>query len=91
MDGLSVKVKVAGAEETTYPLRPRTIIAFEQKFNKGFAKLLEEGRIEFIYWLGWHAMREAGVVVKPFDSGFVDTLESASLTSDPNSESTENL
>jgi hypothetical protein len=36
-------------------------------------------------------MREAGVVVKPFDGGFVDTLESASLTSDPNSESTENL
>lgn len=91
MDGLAIKVKVAGAEETTYPLRPRTIIAFEQKFNKGFAKLLEEGRIEHIYWLGWHAMREAGVVVKPFDGGFIDTLEKASLATDPNSESTENL
>jgi len=91
MDGLSVKVKVAGAEETTYPLRPRTIIAFEQKYNKGFAKLLDEGRIEYIYWLAWHSMREANVVVKPFDGGFVDTLESATLTTDPNSESTENL
>lgn len=91
MDGLGVKVKVAGVEENTYPLRPRSIIAFEQKYNKGFAKLLDEGRIEYIYWLAWHTMREAGVVVKPFDGGFIDTLESASLTSDPNFESTETL
>ncbi len=91
MDGLAVKVKMVGGDEAIYPLKPRTIVAFEQKYGKGFAKLIEEGRIELIYWLGWHSMREAGVVVKPFEGGFLDTVERASLTTDPNSESTETL
>ena len=42
MDGLFIKVKTTDGTEGTYPLRPKTIVAFEQKFNKGFAKLLTE-------------------------------------------------
>ena len=90
MDGLKVKVKTSDGQEGTYSLRPKTLVAFENKYNKGFAKLLtEEQRLEHIYFLAWSAMKDSGKVVKPFGDGFLDTLESVELETDPNSESTE--
>ena len=90
MDGLHIKVKTNDGFEGTLPLRPRSIVSFEQKFNKGFAKLLsEDQKLEHIYFLAWAAMKDGGKTVKPFGDGFLDTLESVELDSDPNSESTE--
>jgi hypothetical protein len=90
MDGLKIKVKTSDGAEGTYSLRPKTLVAFENKYNKGFAKLLsEDQKLEHIYFLAWAAMRDSGKVVKPFGEGFLDTLESVELDSDPNSESTE--
>ena len=90
MDGLKIKVKTTDGQEGLYSLRPKTLVQFEQKFNKGFAKLLtEEQRLEHIYFLAWVAMKDSGKVVKPFGEAFLDTLESVELDSDPNSESTE--
>jgi hypothetical protein len=90
MDGLKIKVKTRDGEEGVYSLRPKTLVAFEQKFNKGFAKLLtEDQKLEHIYFLAWGAMKDAGKAVKPFGEGFLDTLESVELETDPNSESTE--
>ena len=90
MDGLSIKVKTNDGQEGVYSLRPKTIVAFEQKFNKGFAKLLsEDQKLEHIYFLAWGAMKDAGKVVKPFGDGFLDTLDAVELIADPNSESTE--
>lgn len=92
MDGLFIKVKLVDGVENTYSLRPKTIVAFEQKFGKGFGKLLgEDQKIEHIYYLAWQACRDNGVVVKPWGDAFLDTLELAVLSSDPNSESTETL
>jgi hypothetical protein len=91
MDGLKVKVKtVDGTNDGTYSLRPKTLVAFENKFNKGFAKLLtEDQKLEHIYFLAWAAMKDAGKTVKPFGEAFLDTLNSVELETDPNSESTE--
>jgi hypothetical protein len=90
MDGLKIKVRTSDGKEGTYSLRPKTLVAFENKYNKGFAKLLsEDQKMEHIYFLAWAAMRDGGVAVKPFGEGFLDTLESVDLDSDPNSESTE--
>jgi hypothetical protein len=90
MDGLKIKVKTTDGNEGVYSLRPKTIVAFENKFNKGFAKLLsEDQKLEHIYFLAWGAMKDAGKVVKPFGDGFLDTLESVELEADPSSESTE--
>lgn len=93
MDGLKVKVKtVDGANDGVYSLRPKTLVQFEQKFNKGFAKLLtEEQKLEHIYFLAWAAIRDSGKVVKPFGEAFLDTLISVELETDPNSESTETV
>lgn len=90
MDGLKIKVKTNDGVEGIYSLRPKSIVAFEQKFNKGFAKLLsEDQKLEHVYFLAWSALKDSGKVVKPWGEGFLDTLDSVELVVDPNSESTE--
>ncbi len=90
MDGLKIKVKTTDGQEGLYSLRPKTLVAFENKYNKGFIKLLsEDQKLEHIYFLAWSAMRDSGKVVKPFGDAFLETLESVELETDPNSESTE--
>ena len=90
MDGLSIKVKTTDGNEGTYALRPKSIVAFEQKFNKGFAKLLsEDQKLEHVYFLAWATMRDSGKSVKPWGESFLAELESVELVTDPNLESTE--
>jgi len=90
MDGLKVKVTTTDGQSESYSLRPKTLVAFENKYNKGFAKLLtEDQKLEHIYFLAWGAMKDAGKTVKPFGDAFLETLESVELETDPNSESTE--
>jgi hypothetical protein len=89
MDGLSIIIKTNDGVEGTFSLRPRTIVAFEQKFNKGLAKLFaDDQKMEHIYYLAWQTLRDNGKVIKPFGPDFLDTLEKVELTSDPNSDST---
>jgi hypothetical protein len=89
MDGLSIKVKTTDGNLSTYKLTPRIIVAFEQQFGKGLPKLIgEEQKIEHIFWLGWKAQQVNGVIVKPFGPEYLDTILSAELDADPNSEST---
>lgn len=90
MDGLQIKIKTNDGVEGLYSLRPRSIVAFEQKFGKGFSKLLsEDQKLEHIYFLAWSALKDSGKVVKPWGDGFLDTLDSVELVVDPNLESTE--
>ena len=92
MDGLSIKVKTTDGVEETFSLRPRMIVDFEQKFGKGFSKLLgEEQKLEHTYYLGWLALKTNNKGPKPFGGDFLDTLESCELVADPNFESTETL
>lgn len=89
MDGLAIKVKTADGSQHSYKLTPRIIVAFEQQFGKGLPKLIgEEQRIEHIFWLAWKAQQVNGVIVKPFGPEYLDTILSAELDADPNSEST---
>ena len=92
MDGLKIKVKTIDGIEAIYSLRPRIIVDFENKYNKGMSKLFaEEQKLEHIYYLAWAAMKHNGKVVKPFGPDFLDTLEEVSLVTDPSSESTETV
>ena len=90
MDGLKIRVRTTDGNDATYSLRPRVIVEFEQKYQKGLAKLIaEEQKLEHIYFLAWSAMKHSGRIVKPFGNDFLDTLEEVTLVSDPSSESTE--
>jgi hypothetical protein len=89
MDGLSLKIVTNDGVDSVFSLRPRTIVAFEQKFGKGLAKLFaEDQKMEHIYFLAWQSLKDNGRVVKPFGPEFLDTLESVEMISDPNLEST---
>jgi hypothetical protein len=90
MDGLSLKIVTNDGVDSVFSLRPRTIVAFEQKFGKGLAKLFsEDQKMEHIYYLAWQSLKDNGRVVKPFGPEFLDSLISVEMISDPNSESTE--
>jgi hypothetical protein len=90
MDGLKIRVRTTDGNDETFSLRPRVIVEFEQKYQKGLAKLIaEEQKLEHIYFLAWSAMKHSGRVVKPFGNDFLDTLEEVTLVTDPSSESTE--
>lgn len=85
MDGLSVKTTLVDGTEHTFSLRPRIIVDFEQKFGKGMGKLLaDEQKLEHIYYLGWATLKANGIVVKPFGSEFLDTIQAVELVTDPN-------
>lgn len=89
MDGLSLKIVTNDGVDSVFSLRPRTIVAFEQKFGKGLAKLFaEDQKMEHIYFLAWQSLKDNGRVVKVFGPEFLDTLISVEMISDPNSEST---
>lgn len=89
MDGLSLKIVTNDGVDSVFSLRPRTIVAFEQKFGKGLAKLFaEDQKMEHIYFLAWQSLKDNGRVVKPFGPEFLDTLISVEMISDPNLEST---
>jgi hypothetical protein len=90
MDGLSLKIVTNDGVDSVFSLRPRTIVAFEQKFGKGLAKLFsEDQKMEHIYYLAWQSLKDNGRVVKPFGPEFLDSLISVEMISDPNLESTE--
>jgi hypothetical protein len=90
MDGLAVKVNLVEGTEHTFSLRPRVIVEFEQKFNKGLGKLIgDEQKLEHLYYLAWASLKANGIVVKPFGADFLDTLKSVELVVDPSFESTE--
>ncbi len=44
MDGLIIKVKTSDGNEGTYSLRPKTLVAFENKYNKGMVRKSGEGQ-----------------------------------------------
>lgn len=92
MDGLTVKIKMTDGVEHNFPLRPRIIVDFEQKFNKGMGKLFgDDQKLEHLYYLGWATLRANGIVVKPFGADFLDTISAVELTQDPSSASTETV
>lgn len=78
MATFNVKV-VTATEEHVFPVKPKTVLAFERKFGMGMAKAFStDQRHEHIFFLGWEAMRSSGVVVKPFDA-WLDEIEEVEL------------
>ena len=70
-----VRVVKTDGTEATYDVSPRTIVAFERHFKSGLSQAFaKEQKNEHTYWLAWEAEKQAGVVVKPFDSWLEDVL-----------------
>lgn len=67
-------VKLDGSAET-YPITPKSMVAFERHFACGIGVMSNPStvRMEHIYWLGWDAEKTNGKVIKPFDD-WIDTI-----------------
>jgi hypothetical protein len=75
MASFNVQV-VMGDHTHVFPVKPRTILAFERKFAMGMGKAFtQDHRHEHIFFLGWEAMRSSGHVVKPFESWLEEVEE----------------
>lgn len=75
MASFNVQV-VIGDQTHSFPVKPRTVLAFERKFAMGMAKAFsQDQRHEHIFFLGWESMRSSGHVVKPFETWLEDIDE----------------
>lgn len=78
MASFNVQVTI-GDQSHVFPVKPRTVLAFERKFGMGMAKAFgTDQRHEHIYFLGWEAMRSSGHVVKTFEL-WLDEVEDVEL------------
>lgn len=74
MIGVSLQVAMPG-EVIVVPVTPRAAVNFERNFKVSLTKaIVEEEKMEHIYYLAWEAVRLSGRVVKPFDSWLEDVL-----------------
>lgn len=87
MNGVQMRIILTTKEDVTYPLSPRAIVEWEQKFNKGMAKMLsEDQKFEQLFYLAWLLLRNNGHTPKPFGNDFLDTIENIELLTDPSFE-----
>lgn len=81
MANFNMSVKMDGEEQpTVYPVKPRTVLAFERHFKVGMGTAFtKEPKMEHQYWLAWECMRSSGIAVKPFETWLeqVDEVEIA--------------
>lgn len=71
---MKVVVERVDGSKDTYPVLPKTQVAFERQFHMGLAALGADPRMEYIYWLAWDSEHTAGKVVKPFDAWLDDIV-----------------
>ena len=57
-------------------ITPRVAIAFERQFKRGIIPaVIEDRKMEHLYWLMWEALRTGGTTVPPFDK-WLEQVES---------------
>lgn len=84
MIDISVSVERRDGTRETYPVFPPTIIAFERWAKMGISSAFASNSVKFehLYYLGWLAEKDAGVVVKTFDE-WLKTIKSVDIVDSP--------
>ena len=78
---MTVVVTKTSGPPATYTILPVTIVAFERQFGTGIGSLATDTRMEYIYWLAWHAEKTSGAIVKLFDD-WLNDVESVEAVDD---------
>lgn len=74
---MKLKVTFDGVEKELPKSGLSDLVAFEKKFDKPARAIQEEGRLEYMAYLVYRALRKAGAVTKDveFDEDFIDRIE----------------
>jgi hypothetical protein len=62
-----MKVTKLDGDSYTVNLIPAAVIAAEDHFSKGFAKMFDEGTLKALFWSAWKATQYSGRVVEPYE------------------------
>lgn len=82
---MKLKITQTDGTVTSHTISPAIEVAFEKWAGGGFAKVLRsEEKQEHIYYLAWLCLKKTQQV-KPFEDGFLDTIDLVELDlDDPN-------
>lgn len=70
---MELNVEMASGETVTVNVPPLTQVAFEREFKMPLASLGDDPRLEYTYWMAWHAMT-AGRPNKPTFDAWLETV-----------------
>lgn len=84
MIDVSVSVERRDGTRDEYPVFPPTVIAFERKWGMGLAAAFSNNNVKFehLYFLGWQAEKDAGVIVKIFDE-WIKAIKKVDIVDSP--------
>lgn len=78
---LKLTIEKSDGDKSTYPVLPKTIVAFERKFATGIGIIKDQQKMEHIYWLAWDSARTVGDTNKLFED-WLDEIAEVEVDSD---------
>lgn len=61
--------------------KPKDVVAFERQYGTSIAKLADEQRAEWLYYLAWSVLHRSGREPHAFDE-FLDRVDSVTIEAD---------
>jgi len=82
---MKLKITQSDGQVSSHAITPAIEVQFEKYVGGGFAKVLrDQEKQEHIYYLAWLCLKKTQTV-KPFEDGFLDTIDLVELDlDDPN-------
>lgn len=80
---IALLVKYGDGREQAVMVSAPDLIAFERQYDKPTSAVGSTGRLEYLYWVAWHASKRTGLVSADFDE-WLTTVDM--VADDPNAE-----
>jgi len=78
MMNVALKVEYTDGSGAEVNATAPDLIGFERHFDKPFTIFAESMRLEYVLWLGWHALKRQGKTALEFDP-WIDTVSTVGL------------
>lgn len=78
---MTITVEMASGETLEVEVHPVTQVAFEREFKMPLASLGDDPRLEYSYWLAWHASQRGRPNALKFDD-WLETVDGLSAGAD---------
>lgn len=82
---MTITVEMASGESIDVDVQPVTQVAFEREFKIPLASLGDDPRMEYSYWLAWHASQRGRPNAPTFDA-WLETVDGLSSGAESDAE-----